>query len=98
MKNPILVTGVVAIFLNAPLAAATELPSYELTGFPISPHQVAVMGAVNVEEAPADASLTVAGMPASPHQIAVLTPHAQAKELSVSAKKPSLISIGLSTR
>ncbi|MDN5001273.1 hypothetical protein ACFQZO_10295 [Bradyrhizobium sp. GCM10027634] len=99
MKILVLVTGIAAVLMNAPIAVATELPSFELMGFPISAHQVAVMGAANVKEQPTDASLTLAGMPASPHQIAVLTPRTQAiKDLSASAKKPNLISVGLSTR
>ncbi|MDA9440186.1 hypothetical protein XH98_13840 [Bradyrhizobium sp. CCBAU 51745] len=95
MKILVFAAAIAAVLMNATAARAAELPTFELMGFPVSPLQVAVMGAANVEEQPAGASLTVAGMPATPHQIAVLTP--RTKDLSVSATKPSLISVGLST-
>ncbi|MGY2907123.1 hypothetical protein ACVWVY_006144 [Bradyrhizobium sp. URHC0002] len=54
-------------------AGSAELPTFEARGFPISRHQVAVLGAANVQEQSAVATLTLSEMPASPHQIAVLT-------------------------
>jgi hypothetical protein len=57
-----------------PDRATTALPSYDGMGFPITPHQISVLGAANVEEQSPSPSLVMAGMPASPHQIAVLTP------------------------
>jgi hypothetical protein len=55
------------------IASAQEFPSYELSGFPISPLQSSVMGATaNLKEQSPSTSLTVGGMPASPNQIAVL--------------------------
>ncbi len=59
------------------IAMATELPSYEVKSFPISPAQVQMLGAANVREEVPAAKLTAAGMPASPVQIAVLTPRPQ---------------------
>jgi hypothetical protein len=58
-------------------AFAGELPSFEAKAFPISPVQVQVLGAADVQEQATTPALTVAGMPASPAQIAVLTPHAK---------------------
>jgi hypothetical protein len=58
-------------------AMAVELPTYETSGFPISPVQVQLLGAANVQEQPAVATRTVDGMAASPHQISVLTPRAK---------------------
>ena len=58
-----------------PIAAELELPTYELMGFPITPHQFSVLGSANVQEASRAPTLMLRGMPASPHQIAVLTPH-----------------------
>ncbi|MDA9533672.1 hypothetical protein [Bradyrhizobium sp. CCBAU 25338] len=55
-------------------AFATELPSYEVTSFPISATQVQVLGGAGVEEQSAAPAMTVAGMPASPAQVSVLTP------------------------
>ena len=53
---------------------AGEFPTFELTGFPITRHQVALMGPQGVQERSITPTLTFGGMPASPHQIAVLTP------------------------
>jgi hypothetical protein len=47
-------------------AFAAELPTYELTGFPISPVQLQLLGAANVQERAPDGT-------ASPHQGRVLT-------------------------
>jgi hypothetical protein len=47
-------------------------PTFELTGFPITPHQVAVLGAARVEERAAPSMLTFGGMPITPHQLDVL--------------------------
>ena len=63
-----------AVMLDRASAAATELPSYELMGFPVSPHQFSVLGSANIKEQSPSPSLTMAGMPASPHQVSVLTP------------------------
>ncbi|WP_204848394.1 hypothetical protein [Rhodopila globiformis] len=52
---------------------AAELPTYEVMGFPASPHQLAVLNTAAVQESPPRPELTLDGMPASPHQIAVLT-------------------------
>jgi len=57
-------------------AETAELPAFEVMGFPITRHQVAVMGAQDVQEQAAAPTLAFGGMPASPHQIAVLTPRA----------------------
>jgi hypothetical protein len=32
------------------IASATELPSYEAMGFPITPHQISVLGSAKVKE------------------------------------------------
>jgi hypothetical protein len=57
------------------IALAQKFPVYELSGFPISPHQISVMGAtVDLKEQSSGISLTMGGMSASPVQILVLTP------------------------
>jgi hypothetical protein len=58
-------------------AMAAELPTYEVTGFPISPVQARVVGAANVQEQSPAATLAVDGMSASPHQLSVLKPRAK---------------------
>jgi hypothetical protein len=71
----ILLAAVVAVALAGASANAAELPSYEFAGFPISLHQIAVLGSTaNVKEQSPSSSLTMRGMPASPHQVSVLTP------------------------
>ncbi|SFI42439.1 hypothetical protein [Bradyrhizobium sp. Gha] len=74
MKNllPIIAAAGLIVYGNAALAG--ELPTYEVTGFPITRLQVAVLGSSGVEEQSPGATLTFAGMPASPHQVTVLTP------------------------
>ena len=56
-----------------PDKATMAIPSYEVMGFPITPHQISIIGSAHVEEQSPSPSLMIAGMPASPHQIAVLT-------------------------
>jgi hypothetical protein len=66
-----------ALMLGGVGAAAAELPTYEIMGFPGTPHQVSVVGSAHVQERAPTPTLTVAGMPASPHQIAILTPRSK---------------------
>jgi hypothetical protein len=73
--NARLVLSTVSAALLSGIASAKEFPSYELWGFPISPHQISVLGLTgNLKEPSPTTSLTMDGMPASPHQILVLTP------------------------
>jgi hypothetical protein len=74
MKKMFLVAAVAAVTVISSGAGAAELPTFELTGFPITAHQVAVVGGTGVQERAPIPALTFGGMPASPHQIAVLTP------------------------
>jgi hypothetical protein len=69
-----------------PDRATTAIPSYEVMGFPITPHQISIVGSANVEEQSPSSSLVMAGMPASPHQIAVLTPRPGATAKATAAK------------
>jgi hypothetical protein len=57
-----------------PIAAAAELPTCELAGFPISPHQVSVLGSAGVKERSPTPALMLASMPTSPRQNAVPPP------------------------
>jgi hypothetical protein len=72
------ITAITLLMLNGTGAAAAELPTFELMGFPITPHQVAVVGSAHVQEQVANSRLTLGEMPASPHQMAVLTPRSRA--------------------
>lgn len=74
IKKLLSITVKAAVMLYTSGAAAAELPTFELMGFPISPHQVSVVGSAHVQERSPTPTLTLGGMPASPHQIAVVTP------------------------
>ena len=60
--------------LESAAAWAGELPKFEVSSFPVTPLQVAVMGGTGVQEQAATPILTRNNMPASPHQLSVLTP------------------------
>lgn len=89
MKRLFLSAAITLLMLKGASVAAAELPTFELGGFPISPHQVSVVGSANIQEASPTPTLTLRGMPASPHQIAVLTPRTTMTEgmLTVSLTK-----------
>jgi len=74
MKSLFLIATAAALMSGAAGATAAELPTYQAGGFPITPHQIAIMGAADVEQQSATAPLLLGDMPASPHQVAVLTP------------------------
>ncbi|MHB0768611.1 hypothetical protein [Bradyrhizobium sp. 5.13L] len=63
-----------AMIASSTGAFANELPSYEVTSFPISATQVQVLGGAGVQEQSAAPAMMVAGMPASPTQVSVLSP------------------------
>jgi hypothetical protein len=67
-------TAAAALMVCGAGATAAELPIYEVEGFPITPHQLVVLGPANAEQGLPTSTVIVAGMPATPHQIAVLTP------------------------
>lgn len=75
-------------------ACALHPPTFEVTGFPISPHQVAVLGSAGVEESSARPTLMLEGMPASPHQIAVLTPRPKLQKIAQASAEPILLLTG----
>jgi hypothetical protein len=71
----LLSTAVLAFaLLEGGAVGAAELPTYEVSSFPATPHQLSVMGSAGVQEQAATPTLTRNGMPASPHQLDVLTP------------------------
>ncbi len=84
-----------AVMLDRASEAVAELPTFELMGFPITRHQVGLLGAANVEEQSGTPTLTLGGMPASPHQVAVLTPRPKMAEQQATAKS---VMIGLSAK
>jgi hypothetical protein len=83
---------VVAVLRGVGTAGAAELPTYELQGIPITPHQISVSEPAYVQEAAPVPTLMLGGMPASPHQIAVLTPRPEMTAKAV-AVKPTTIGL-----
>jgi len=59
------------------VSSGGELPQYDVAGFPISPHQISVLGSGDVQEQSFSPTLTLNGIPASPHQIAVIGPRSK---------------------
>ena len=74
MRKEFLMAAVAAATFVCTGSRAAELPGFELAGFPITRHQVALLVAANIGEQSPVPALVYAGMPASPHQVAVLTP------------------------
>lgn len=93
MTSLSLIAAFAVVVLSGANAAAAEFPIFELRGFPITPHQVAVMGGTDIQEQAPTPALTFRGMPASPHQIAVLTPRPSVIAKGTDAK---LTAVGLS--
>jgi len=86
MKKLLLIATISAISFGGAVAEGTELPSYELMGFPITPHQFSILGSANVKEQSPGPLLMMVGMPASPHQVSVLTPRPRMTEELVAAR------------
>jgi hypothetical protein len=73
MRNLLSFTSIAAVILGGFTVEASELPTFEKFGFPITSVQVAVLGSAGVKESSPVPTLTHRGMPASPHQVMVLT-------------------------
>jgi hypothetical protein len=79
-KISLSIAAVVAVSIaSATTGFAAELPTYEVKGLPISPVQVGMLGAANVQE-----QVQVATSAASPHQLSVLTPRPKLKAATAS--------------
>jgi hypothetical protein len=74
MKKLFSITAAAALIMYGGAAIAAELPTYEVMGFPITRHQVAVLGGSGVQQRSPTPTLMFGGMPASPSQVIVLTP------------------------
>jgi hypothetical protein len=83
MRKIFLIAAIAPVMVVGSSAGAAELPAFEARGFPISRHQVALLGSANVQEQSAVATLTMSEMPASPHQIAVLTPRQRVNDQTI---------------
>ena len=91
MKWTYLSIAAAAISIAVGTAAfAAELPTYEQTGFPISPVQLQLLGAAKVQERPPTSTVA-----ASPHQVNVLTAR---PGLTTGSAAPVRTGTGLATR
>jgi hypothetical protein len=72
MKTIALVAATTAFMLHAGIAAAEELPTFELMGFPISTVQVQLVGSARVKEWSVAPTPTPGAMPAPPHRPVML--------------------------
>jgi len=62
-------------------ATAAELPTYEVTGFPMTPLQASALGATGAREQVLTTAPELAGLPATRLQMAVLSRHAHDKKM-----------------
>lgn len=94
----LIVAAIAPVMVVGSSAGSAELPTFEARGFPISRHQVAVLGSANVQEQSAVATLILSEMPASPHQIAVLTPRQRVndRQTAMSGERATIGSARLS--
>jgi hypothetical protein len=97
-RYPILAAAAI-LMLGMAGATAGELPSYGVAGFPITPHQMSVLGqSGHTQEQPTAPTLLREGMPASPHQIAVLSRRPQTTAQSARPFEAAQTQIGTITR
>lgn len=74
MTNRTILAAAAVLTLATAGATAGELPSYDFAGFPITPHQMSVIGQSGaIQEQPSAPWRLLDGIPASPVQIAVLS-------------------------
>src|SRR5262245_58715784 len=87
MKRLFSIAALMAVMFSGAGASAAELPTFELLGFTITPHHVAVVGSAQVQEQSPQFPLTLGGMPATPHQLAVLSPRSRPTETAAAQGK-----------
>lgn len=68
-KTALSIAAALLAIAGSTAAFAAELPTYETSGFPVSPLQVRVLGAAHVEQQSAAPTT-----PVSVHQVNVLSP------------------------
>ena len=71
------IAGAAALMMGVAGTTAAELPTYEVMGFPITPHQLVALGPARAQQGLSAFALALA---ASPHQLAVLTPRQRPTE------------------
>jgi hypothetical protein len=86
-KTFLSIAAVVAISIASGTTFAAELPTYEVKGLPISPVQVGLLGAANVQEQ-SQVSLSAV----SPHQLSILPPRPKVRAATASGTETGLAS------
>jgi hypothetical protein len=71
-------------------ATSAELPTYEVTGFPMTPLQAATLGVAGARERAPTAAPELAGLPATRLQMAVLTRHAANRKMGDGGKPTTI--------
>jgi hypothetical protein len=74
MHRSLYLGAVAALLIHIGAVRAGDLPAFELTDFPISPHQISVLGSAAVKEEPAAPLIMFDSMSIAPQQLVVLTP------------------------
>src|SRR5713101_6418557 len=92
------IAAAAALMMGGVGATAAELPTYEVMGFPITPHQLVALGPADAQQGLPALTLTKAGMPASLHQIAVLTPRQRPTEQIASSGERMATGLARSSR
>jgi hypothetical protein len=69
MNKPFSIAAAILTIAGSTAAFAAELPSYEVSGLPVSPVQLSVLGAAHVRQ-----QETAPATSATVHQVSVLTP------------------------
>jgi hypothetical protein len=99
MTNRMILAAAALLTLGMAGATAGELPSYDFAGFPITSHQMSLLGQSGaMQEQPAAPSLLREGMPASPVQIAVLSRRSATTAQSARPFWAAETQIGITTR
>ena len=89
-----IITATAVVMLGVAGAAAGELPTYDFAGFPITPHQMSVLGSSGeIQERTVAPTLMRGGMPASPHQVAVLSHRPRTAEQQTSLQPSQIGSV-----
>ena len=89
MKWTLSIAATVIAIAGGTAAFATELPTYERTGFPISPVQLQLLGPAHVQERSPTATFA-----ASPHQVHVL----RARRLTTGMTAPARTGTDIAAR
>ncbi|MBH5396727.1 hypothetical protein HZZ13_02815 [Bradyrhizobium sp. CNPSo 4010] len=75
MWNRLSIAAAAALLMGSVGANAAELPTYEVLGFPITPHQFVILGPANAQQ----------GTPAAGVSAPILTPRQEARDEQIAS-------------